>query len=92
MKFPHRLTVGLPISIVLALSLASRGAWALSVFACEPEWAALASELGGDKVEVFAATKGLQDPHQVQARPALIARLRNADLANPFETGLITWG
>ncbi len=69
------------LAAVLALSLASRTAAALSVFACEPEWAALASELGGDKVEVFAATKGLQDPHQVQARPALIARLRNADLA-----------
>ena len=69
------------VAAVLALSLTSRDAAALAVFACEPEWAALASELGGDKVEVFAATKGLQDPHQVQARPALIARLRNADLA-----------
>src|SRR6516165_3276299 len=54
---------------------------ALNVFACEPEWGALASEIGGDKVRVFTATTAHQDPHQVQARPSLIARLRAADLA-----------
>ena len=53
---------------------------ALNVFACEPEWGALASEIGGDKVSVFTATTAKQDPHQVQARPALIAQLRSADL------------
>jgi zinc/manganese transport system substrate-binding protein len=53
---------------------------ALNVFACEPEWAALATELGGGDVSVFSATTARQDPHQVQARPALIARLRSADL------------
>jgi len=53
---------------------------ALSVFACEPEWASLAQELGGDKVTPFAATTAMQDPHQVEARPSLIARMRNADL------------
>jgi zinc/manganese transport system substrate-binding protein len=52
----------------------------LNLFACEPEWGALASEIGGDKVTVFTATTAHQDPHQVQARPALIARLRAADL------------
>jgi zinc/manganese transport system substrate-binding protein len=57
-------------------------AWAaLDVFACEPEWGALASALGGNDVSVFVATTALQDPHQIQARPALISRLRNADLA-----------
>jgi zinc/manganese transport system substrate-binding protein len=50
------------------------------VFACEPEWGAVASEIGGDKVSVFTATTAKQDPHQVQARPALIAQLRSADL------------
>ena len=54
---------------------------AINVFACEPEWAALATELGGGDVSVFAATTAKQNPHQVQARPALIARLRNADIA-----------
>lgn len=54
---------------------------ALHVFACEPEWGALSTELGGDDVSVFTATTARQDPHQIQARPALISRLRNADLA-----------
>jgi zinc/manganese transport system substrate-binding protein len=53
---------------------------AFNVFACEPEWAALAKEIGGDKVSAFAATTALQDPHRIEARPSLIARLRNADL------------
>jgi zinc/manganese transport system substrate-binding protein len=53
---------------------------ALRVFACEPEWAALAAELGGPLVDVASATTALQDPHQIQAKPSLIARMRNADL------------
>ena len=53
---------------------------ALKVFATVPEWAALAKEIGGDRVEVFSATTGMQDPHHVQARPSLIARARSADL------------
>lgn len=52
----------------------------INVFACEPEWQALAIELGGDKVTTFSATTGLQDPHQVQARPSLISKMRDADL------------
>ncbi|OYZ03571.1 MAG: zinc ABC transporter substrate-binding protein [Polaromonas sp. 28-63-22] len=53
---------------------------ALRVFACEPEWGALARELGGDLVDVTVATSALQDPHQIQAKPSLVARTRNADL------------
>jgi len=53
---------------------------ALRVFTCEPEWAALATELGGDKLDVFSATRAQQDVHYIQARPSLIASLRRADL------------
>ncbi len=73
-----RLTISLAAVALSAFAAPAQAA--LSVFACEPEWAALATELGGDKVEVYAATKGLQDPHQIQARPALIAKVRGADL------------
>ncbi len=52
----------------------------MNVFACEPEWASLAKELGGDKVNVFAATTAKQDVHHIEARPSLIARVRSADL------------
>ena len=53
---------------------------ALEVFACEPEWGALAQELGGDRVSIYVATNALQDPHQLQAKPSLLARARRAKL------------
>lgn len=70
-------------SIIILMGLlfsATHARAAVSVFACEPEWAALAQELGGDKISLFAATTALQDPHQIQARPSLIAKVRGADL------------
>src|SRR6266404_6723634 len=51
-----------------------------SVFACEPEWASLAQELGGAELTVFSATTAFQDHHRIEAKPSLIARMRNADL------------
>ncbi|MEQ1813273.1 MAG: zinc ABC transporter substrate-binding protein [Candidatus Nitrotoga sp.] len=52
----------------------------LNIFACEPEWAALAKELAADKANIYSATTALQDPHYIEARPGLIARARGADL------------
>ena len=69
---------------LLAAALAGAGMApayaAVNVLACEPEWEALAKELGGDKVKVSSATNALQDPHRIEARPSLIARTRNADV------------
>ena len=66
---------------VAPLALAALPAHAaLRVMACEPEWGALAKELGGDKVNIYVAITALQDPHRVEARPSLMARARNADL------------
>lgn len=53
---------------------------AINVLACEPEWAALAKQLGGKNVKVTSATTALQDPHHIQARPRLISKARNADM------------
>lgn len=71
-----------PLTVLaLAIGLAAAPVHAaLSIFACEPEWAALATELGGDRVSTFSATTAKQDPHRIEARPSLIARVRNADL------------
>jgi zinc/manganese transport system substrate-binding protein len=63
-----------------ALAVALPAQAALKVFATVPEWAALAREIGGDKVAVFSATQALQDPHRIEAKPSLIARARQADL------------
>ena len=52
----------------------------VEVFSCEPEWKSLVEALGGNHVDVHSATTGLQDPHNIQARPSLIAKARRADL------------
>jgi len=67
--------IGLTAWLVVQPALA-----ALNIFACEPEWGALAKELAGDKASVYIATTALQDPHRIEARPSLIARARTADL------------
>src|SRR5258706_14334962 len=68
------------VSALAAAALSFPAAAALNVFACEPEWGALAQELGGDKVNVYNATTAQQDAHHIEARPSLIARVRDADL------------
>lgn len=66
--------------IALLLLLPGIAGADVRVFACEPEWAALVEELGGNLVDAYSATTPFQDPHYIQARPSLIARVRQADL------------
>lgn len=71
---------------VLRTALAAFALWgagaaqALTVFTCEPEWAALVRQLA-PSADVRSATHARQDPHHIEARPSLIAQLRKADLA-----------
>ena len=66
---------------VAALASAPAHADKLKVFACEPEWGSLVTELAGDKVDLDVATTALQDVHVIEAKPSLIAKARSADLA-----------
>lgn len=68
------------LSLTILLATTQSAQAALNVFACEPEWGALAQELGGDKVTVFNATNAMQDVHHIEAKPSLVAQLRKADL------------
>ena len=68
------------LSLFLALQCMPAARAAVNVLACEPEWAALTLELGGERVRATSATTARQDPHHIEARPSLIARARNADL------------
>jgi zinc/manganese transport system substrate-binding protein len=74
------------LALVLWLPFAAQAA--LNVFACEPEWGALAKEIGGDAVKVYTATTALQDPHRIEARPSLIAQMRRAGLVVCSGAGL----
>lgn len=58
----------------------SAPASAFTVFACEPEWSAVTRILMPE-ARIHTATHAGQDPHHIEARPALIAQLRAADLA-----------
>jgi zinc/manganese transport system substrate-binding protein len=74
------------LSLMFTLGLFSSTAYAnLRVFACEPEWAAVAHEIGGDALQLDVATTPDQDVHYIQARPSLIAAVRRADMV--FCTG-----
>jgi zinc/manganese transport system substrate-binding protein len=68
------------IACFILMVLFTRSALAHRIVGCEPEWAALAKEIGGDLVTVYSATTGLQNPHHIEARPSLIAMMRNADV------------
>lgn len=61
----------------------------LKVFACFPEWEALAKEIGGSSVTVFTAVSPLVNPDHVTVTPELLTSLKEADLlvctGNGFE-------
>jgi zinc/manganese transport system substrate-binding protein len=67
-------------ALLVAATIAAPVQAKLKVFACEPEWGSLVQELAGDKVDVDVATSALQDVHQIEAKPSLIAKIRRADL------------
>lgn len=75
-----------PILWTLILLLAggllvpSAAAKKLNVITSTTDLAALAQEVGGDKITVEALAKGYQDPHFVEAKPSFLLKLRNADL------------
>ena len=81
----YTLILSLMSKLILTLTLGlafstSVSASTLNIFTCEPEYAALAKELTPENTNIFSATTAMQDPHFIQARPSLIAKMRRADL------------
>lgn len=60
--------------------LSQNSAAQVQIVTSVPDYAAIAQEIGGDKVEVVSLAKGYQDPHFVDAKPIFITRLNQADL------------
>ena len=52
----------------------------LNVITATTDMAALAQEVGGDRISVESIAKGYQDPHFVEAKPSFLLKLRQADL------------
>jgi len=67
----------------LALGMCAMPAHAagkLKIVTATSDLAALAQEVGGDRVDVESIAKGYQDPHFVEAKPSYLLKLRQADL------------
>ena len=69
------------IILILALSVNILNAKDnINIFTCEPEWALLAKEIVKDKAEISVGVYAKQNPHFIQAKPSLIANVKNANL------------
>lgn len=82
MRFFQIIILGAVLAVPLFTSMSSYAADQdrFNIFACAPEWGALAREIGGEKVDVFVASKAAQDVHHMRAKPSLLAAMRKADL------------
>ncbi len=58
----------------------ARAAGKLYIVTATTDLAALAQEVGGDRVEVESIARGYQDPHYVEAKPSFLLKLKRADL------------
>jgi zinc/manganese transport system substrate-binding protein len=70
------------IALVAGLfgSIPLRAQGKLNVIATTEDLAAIASEVGGDRITVESIARGYQDPHFVEAKPSFILKLQKADL------------
>src|SRR5438045_7486180 len=77
-KLIFRTLTSLLLLVLVAAPFAS--AKKLNIITSTTDLAALAQEVGGDKITVDSIAKGYQDPHFVEAKPSFLLKLRQADL------------
>src|SRR5262245_53428167 len=70
--------IGLIVALVGAGEVRAEGK--LNVVATTEDLAAIAQEVGGDRITIDSLAKGYQDPHFVEAKPSFILKLQKADL------------
>jgi zinc/manganese transport system substrate-binding protein len=58
----------------------ARSASKIQIMTATTDLAALAQEVGGDRVEVESVARGYQDPHFVDAKPSFLLKLKRAEL------------
>ncbi len=66
--------------LVLVASAPARAQGKLNVVATTQDLAAIAQEVGGDRIVIDSIARGYQDPHFVEAKPSFILKLQRADL------------
>ncbi len=72
--------MAMALAFFLVGTPAGRADSKLKVMTATTDLAALAQEVGGDKVDVESIARGYQDPHFVEAKPSFLLKLRKADL------------
>ncbi len=60
----------------------------LKVVTTLPDFAAMAAELGGERVDAESLIRGTQDPHYVDAKPSFVLKVSQADLLVIIGLGL----
>jgi zinc/manganese transport system substrate-binding protein len=73
------IAAALSVAVIL-IGVATPAGATVNVLTTTEGLAAVAREVGGDTVKVTALSRGIQDPHFVDANPSLAVKLRNADL------------
>src|SRR6266511_380686 len=69
-----------PSFILFALIFLAPAAQAkMEVVATTPDFASIATEIGGNRVSVTTLAKATEDPHFVDAKPSFIVKLNRAD-------------
>jgi zinc/manganese transport system substrate-binding protein len=66
--------------VLVAWPLPGQAQGRLTVVATTEDLAAIAREVGGDRISIDSIAKGYQDPHFVEAKPSFILKLQRADL------------
>lgn len=86
----NRIGTGLAVLAVAAVTaVGSPSAQArLRVVGTLPDFAAIAAEIGGDRVQVDSLIRGTQDPHFVDAKPSMVVKVNRADLLICIGMGL----
>ena len=64
----------------VALPPRSSAAGKIQIITSTTDLAALAQEVGGDKINVESIARGYQDPHFVDAKPSFLLKLKQANL------------
>jgi zinc/manganese transport system substrate-binding protein len=68
------------IVALLAAACTCQAAGKLNVISATEDPAAIAAEVGGDRITVESIAKGYQDPHFVEPKPSFLLKLQKADL------------
>jgi ABC-type Zn uptake system ZnuABC Zn-binding protein ZnuA len=70
----------LSFTIILIIHIKVINAGELNVVTTLPCLASITKSIGGDYLDVYSITRGVQDPHYVEAKPSYMLKLNKADL------------